>query len=445
MTVRSLARRASGFTLIELLVVLLVIAILIAVAAPLFRSQTQKAHDSVTQQNLTVAYKEAVAYAVDGNGAPGHVQGHFDGFTPAVLTRAEPQLAASSGSCPTAAVGLPDNHIVIDTASGNNLVMCADPSVRVWTLQVTNGVLQPFPATPFTGPPSAPSDTVSVIPTNLTNVSSPSNAYDPNWSSDGNSIYFSYQPGNGDTIVSSPLSSVVPPYTPFVHEADPGNSQPVVRNGVMLFTSPRLGPDSLWTVPLNEDPLTQATRVAPADIDGWGGGYATLSYDGSKVAFLSGSNNLRLTDVGASTSTLLAVAAYGGDGVSISPDNSTVAFTSLSGNVDTVSASGGTPSVLVPTASSGVFGLTPQQASTPQYSPDGSKLIYGAEQGSEQYIVEVNASDGSLVKKYDLGAWFHSGCVPESFSFSPDGSRVLFDDCTTVSGGAEDIYLIHLS
>lgn len=53
-----------GFTLIELLVVILIIAILIAVAAPSFLGQQDKARDSLVKQALTVSRKEVKAIYV---------------------------------------------------------------------------------------------------------------------------------------------------------------------------------------------------------------------------------------------------------------------------------------------------------------------------------------------------------------------------------------------
>ena len=48
-----------GFTLAELLIVVAIIAVLVAIAIPVFTSQLEKSRDAVTVANLRAAYAEA--------------------------------------------------------------------------------------------------------------------------------------------------------------------------------------------------------------------------------------------------------------------------------------------------------------------------------------------------------------------------------------------------
>ncbi len=50
-----------GFTLAELLIVVAIIAVLVAIAIPIFNSQLEKSRDAVSVANLRTAYAEAAA------------------------------------------------------------------------------------------------------------------------------------------------------------------------------------------------------------------------------------------------------------------------------------------------------------------------------------------------------------------------------------------------
>ena len=57
-----------GFTLAELLIVVAIIAVLVAIAIPVFTTQLEKSRDSVTASNIRAAYAEAASkYLTDGS------------------------------------------------------------------------------------------------------------------------------------------------------------------------------------------------------------------------------------------------------------------------------------------------------------------------------------------------------------------------------------------
>lgn len=61
-------REQAGFTLIELLVVIMIIAILAAIAVPIFLNQREKAYESAIQARLKDASTSAEAWAVENFG-----------------------------------------------------------------------------------------------------------------------------------------------------------------------------------------------------------------------------------------------------------------------------------------------------------------------------------------------------------------------------------------
>jgi prepilin-type N-terminal cleavage/methylation domain-containing protein len=102
-------RGQAGFTLVEMLIVVLIVGIIIAVAAPSFLGQTQKAEDSVAKQYLALTYRAAKAEAASN-----------DGTYPAdLLTRlrqSEPQTTFDTGTTCTDATAS-GNHVLFDTNS----------------------------------------------------------------------------------------------------------------------------------------------------------------------------------------------------------------------------------------------------------------------------------------------------------------------------------------
>ena len=67
-------RNKKGFTLAELLIVVAIIAVLVAIAIPVFTTQLEKSRDSVTVSNIRAAYALAAAEYLTDDGT-GHTAG----------------------------------------------------------------------------------------------------------------------------------------------------------------------------------------------------------------------------------------------------------------------------------------------------------------------------------------------------------------------------------
>lgn len=75
MKLQSLKKKKKGFTLLELLVVLAILAILIAIAIPVYKNQKEKAAITAHNANVRVLETAVESYKQDNNGnLPGSVE-----------------------------------------------------------------------------------------------------------------------------------------------------------------------------------------------------------------------------------------------------------------------------------------------------------------------------------------------------------------------------------
>lgn len=66
--IKRIREEREGFTLAELLIVVAIIAVLVAIAIPVFNGQLEKSRDAVTVSNLRTAYAEAQVAVLTGEG-----------------------------------------------------------------------------------------------------------------------------------------------------------------------------------------------------------------------------------------------------------------------------------------------------------------------------------------------------------------------------------------
>ena len=81
-------RNKKGFTLAELLIVVAIIAVLVAIAIPVFTTQLEKSRDSVSISNLRAAYAQAAAEYLTWDGKA---------YTPASTSTGVQSISESGG------------------------------------------------------------------------------------------------------------------------------------------------------------------------------------------------------------------------------------------------------------------------------------------------------------------------------------------------------------
>ncbi|WP_051204301.1 type IV pilin protein [Butyrivibrio sp. VCD2006] len=114
-----------GFTLAELLIVVAIIAVLVAIAIPIFTTQLEKSREAVDLANVRSAYAEVVAEYLDSGAsaatsvtvAAQQTKGNWQcASSAATTTIATPIGSGSSVSVPAKTAG--NNYTVTISASG---------------------------------------------------------------------------------------------------------------------------------------------------------------------------------------------------------------------------------------------------------------------------------------------------------------------------------------
>lgn len=96
--IKRIREEREGFTLAELLIVVAIIAVLVAIAIPVFNSQLEKSRDAVTVANLRTAYAEAqTAYLTGSNSGNATYNKSKDGRTATVTVKGVVAKGQSDG------------------------------------------------------------------------------------------------------------------------------------------------------------------------------------------------------------------------------------------------------------------------------------------------------------------------------------------------------------
>lgn len=70
-TIKRIRTEREGFTLAELLIVVAIIAVLVAIAIPVFSAQLEKSREATDAANIRAAYAEAMTAALQSNDGTG--------------------------------------------------------------------------------------------------------------------------------------------------------------------------------------------------------------------------------------------------------------------------------------------------------------------------------------------------------------------------------------
>jgi Tol biopolymer transport system component len=193
---------------------------------------------------------------------------------------------------------------------------------------------------------------------------------------------------------------------------------------------------------------------------------ATVSADGSQIAFLDSTQRAYVMNVATGVATLVSTALNGASAnsyvsaLALSADGTKVAFSTHASNL-VAGDINGVDDIFVKDLQTGVVTLVSADASghegnwasfRPVFSPDGSKiaftsyannLVAGDSNGDlDAFVKDLTTGEVTLVSVSNTGQQ-SVGANIENLTFSPDGSRIAFtgDDVLTPGAVAGDITL----
>jgi TolB protein len=217
-------------------------------------------------------------------------------------------------------------------------------------------------------------------------------------------------------------------------------SPPSVQIGPLTFMRADL--DDNWQTWVACGDLAEATQVT--DVSGRDSAYPVWSPDGSRIAFDTNRDDPNPDDNTAINDVFTMQPDGGGlfrltDGIGLntdpaySPDGSLIAFASDRGRYP------GKQGIYVMNAADGsqvrrVTSLPPAASVdyAPRFSPDGTRLVFTREvdEASSDAALYVVKLDGSGLRKITSGDVY-----PGDADWSPDGTRVVFEDQRSPFGG----------
>jgi Tol biopolymer transport system component len=245
----------------------------------------------------------------------------------------------------------------------------------------------------------------------------------PQWSPDGERIYFRW---NGGAIASVPshggkLSIVRIQRDPPVGLSYPGSGNAVSPDGKEIVFC---GGGNIHTVPVGGGEPKKITQ----------GKYPCWSPDGKSIAFIRSHQRPLKRESGWN---IYMIPSKGGDvrqltsepdnirrtHIDWSPDGKSIAYFAKNKTIRIIPVQGGEPKIV---ATAGELKNHDELA----WSPDGTKLVY-----SSKGSIWVVSSDGGEPEEIETGLDAKAGHV----SWSPDGKKLAF---TAIKGGEEELWLM---